>query len=416
VQKVRRTNLFETERDKSEEDVTILHYQQREHRKKTPGSRHSTSPAPFQRARTETGDRASAHAAERLPFLPSSAEEETRSSPDKRRGPAGILPSPETRTRPCRQTQTPARAGAPRRPLTRKGAGEHRRGLAFCYPDCSPAAGASKEMAGSERETKRQPPPESPGRNETQHNAGGEAPHGSPRRRGQPPARPSDRTPVRSPPLLGERLLTAPGPGGPRGLWGRSGCGGDGAAQAHAGPRAPALPAAPAPTCAIPGVPAAPPRVGSEGELGRLTNTVPHPASLPPSLNACCEPLRSPQAGLRARQANRVPSRFCHGFEIPVAIGGAPGTLIRSANRNAKGIRPPSTRPMRGRREWGRGGGSCARRRPCSFVWRRGKPPPREVPRRSRRRLQGDPAEGGVLGGQALGRRRPLEAAAEGSV
>lgn len=60
--------------------------------------------------------------------------------------------------------------------------------------------------------------------------------------------------------------------------------------------------------------------------------------------------------------------------------------LTRAANRDAKGIRPHGTRPMRGRRRRDRGGGrarpamtggSCARRRAGSFVWGPGKPSPR---------------------------------------
>lgn len=188
---------------------------------------------------------------------------------------------------------------------------------------------------------------------------------------------------VHSPPLLGERLLTAPyprrrpgggeprhaggeersGPGGPRrrrGLWVQRGyCprAGDRATEAHSRTPSPwphgasthlSHPPCPCRTSA---------RVGVEGELGRFTKTVPRPAPLPPSLNACSEPLQSPQAGLRARQANCVPGLFCHEFEISVTIGEFPGMLTRSANRDAKGIRPHSTRPVRGRRGRDRGGG-----------------------------------------------------------
>lgn len=103
------------------------------------------------------------------------------------------------------------------------------------------------------------------------------------------------------------------------------------------------------------------PRGGGRGgapSSGRLTEAAPRAApSPPPSLNACSQGLRSAQAGLGAPKANRVAALMRDGFEMGAAIGGAPGTLSRSANSEAEGIRPHSIRPMAGRRGRARGGG-----------------------------------------------------------
>lgn len=258
--------------------------------------------------------------------------------------------------------------------------------LPFYYPEYNSTVGASREVAGGGRETKTQPPSPLKTLNRTKHQPRGkDPPAGNGGKRltatlaGESSPLPAGPTSCRcirhrcsakgSSRLPGQRRPRGTcgeergeergGPGGPRrrrGLWGRrSYCprGGDWAAQAHSCTPSPpphgasthlSHPRRPCRSSASEGGEEA------EGEQGRFTKTVPFSAPLPPSLNACSEPLQSPQAGLRPRRANCVPSLLCHEFEISAAIGGLPGLLTRSASRDAKGIRPHSSRPMTGRR------------------------------------------------------------------